>query len=165
MAESFDLKPISRSAIHKALEKAERYRLLNEPRQAESICLDILEVEPDDQRALVVLILALTDQFGASHRSQSLQQAREHCKRLTDEYQRIYYAGIIAERQARAALRGAFRAFAYDGFRDALQHYERAEKLRPPGDDDALLRWNACVRTMRDEDLQPPQSAPEQLLE
>jgi hypothetical protein len=38
MSEPFDLKPISIASIPRALEKAERYRLLNEPEQAESIC-------------------------------------------------------------------------------------------------------------------------------
>ena len=35
-----------------ALEKALRYRLLNEPVEAESICRDVLEVDPDNQAAL-----------------------------------------------------------------------------------------------------------------
>jgi len=60
----FQLKPISKAAIGEALEKAKRYRLLNEPSLAESICLDVLEVEPENQRALVTLLLAITDQFG-----------------------------------------------------------------------------------------------------
>ncbi len=163
--ESLQLKAISRSAVDRAFEKAERYRLLGEPRQAESICLDILDVAPGDQRTLVVLILALTDQFGTDGDSRSRQGAHEHCQRLADEYQRTYYTGIIAERQARAALRGAFRSFAYEGFRDALGHYARAEELRSPGDDDALLRWNSCVRTMRDEHLEPRPAEPESFLE
>src|ERR1700722_16262182 len=58
-----DFKPISPDAVPLALEKAERYRLLNEPAQAESICLDVLAVDPDNQRALVMLLLALSDQF------------------------------------------------------------------------------------------------------
>ena len=59
----FDLKPLNPDAIPKALQKAERYRLLNEPEEAESICLDILAIEPDNQQALVMLLLAQTDQF------------------------------------------------------------------------------------------------------
>jgi hypothetical protein len=34
--------------------------------------------------------------------------------------------------------------------------YERAEAMRPPGNDDAILRWNACARLiMRDQHLVP----------
>ena len=77
-------------------------------------------------------------------------------KRLSDEYQRDYYAGLIHERQARGLLsRGMAAGFAYDGFRDAMDCYERAEKNRPTGNDDALLRYNSCVRTIRAERLTP----------
>src|SRR6266496_5947017 len=38
VVEHLTLKPISRAAIPRALERAERYRLLSEPEQAESIC-------------------------------------------------------------------------------------------------------------------------------
>ena len=62
----FELKHLSAAAIPRALEKAERYRLLNEPWEAESICLDVLSVEPQNQQALVMLILALTDAFAES---------------------------------------------------------------------------------------------------
>ena len=41
-----ELKRISQAALPAALAKAERYRLLNEPEQAESICRDVLAVEP-----------------------------------------------------------------------------------------------------------------------
>lgn len=27
-----------------------------------------------------------------------------------------------------------------------MDHYEKAESIRPAGNDDALLRWNACAR-------------------
>ena len=46
--------PISPDAVPAALEKAEHYRLLNEPEEAESICVDVLEVEPDDQQAFAM---------------------------------------------------------------------------------------------------------------
>ena len=59
----FALKPISRDSVAGALAKAERYRLLNEPNEAESICRDILQVDPANQEALISLILALTDQM------------------------------------------------------------------------------------------------------
>ncbi len=96
----FTLKKISATGIERALEKVERYRLLNEPGDAESICLDVLEVEPDNQRALVALLLARTDQF--QHGRGTVAAPREVLPRLTSEYQRAYYAGIICERWARA---------------------------------------------------------------
>ncbi len=58
-----ELKSLHKDAIPAALEKAERYRLLNEPGEAESICLDILHVDPENQQALITLLLALTDRF------------------------------------------------------------------------------------------------------
>jgi hypothetical protein len=166
MSEPFDLKPISIASIPKALEKAERYRLLNEPEQAESICLDILDAEPDNQGALITLILAFTDQFGKAGAPVSAQRASDYLARLADEYQANYYGGIIRERQAWAYLRrGMARASAFEAFREAMDRFEKAAALRPDGDDEALLRWNACVRTIRRASLEPRPEEPEQPLE
>jgi hypothetical protein len=148
----FELKPITADGIPGALQKAERYRLLNEPSAAESICLDILEVDPGNQQALVVLLLARTDQFAESAGAGALK-AREVLPRLRDEYQRAYYDGVIHERRAKALLhsgRPGSPAMAYDGFRDAMACYERAERLGPAGNDDARLRWNTCARILND---------------
>jgi hypothetical protein len=154
--DSFTFKPISKPGIPRALEKAERYRLLNDPEGAESICLDILEVEPDHQGALIALILALTDQFARRSATQPIERARSCLARLTDPYERAYYAGLIDERRARAYLtRGPSAVFAYDCFRDAMDAYEKASAMRPPGNDDSVLRWNACVRTIQFAHLRP----------
>ena len=145
-----DLKPLSTTAIPAALAKAERYRLLNEPDQAESICLDILAVDPDNHDALVMLLLALTDQFDdAEASSRAARAVGEVALRLRDEYQRSYYAGIICERRGRSHLRlGGFASAAVEWLREAMSYYERAERLRPSGNDDAVLRWNACARML-----------------
>jgi hypothetical protein len=146
----FELKPLSREAVGRALEKAERYRLLNEPVEAESICLDVLGLEPEHPQALVMLLLALTDQFD-EHLVDSLARAREVLPRLRDDYQRAYYAGIVSERRAKAHMRAGSlgaRHAAHDSFREAMDWYEKAESVRPPGNDDALLRWNACARIL-----------------
>ena len=37
-----------------------------------------------------------------------------------------------------------------------MDRYEKAERIRPEDDDSALLRWNACLRTIRRGQLQPP---------
>jgi len=144
----FELKLLTQAAVPKALERAERYRFLNEPGEAESICLDVLRVEPDNQKALVTLLLALTDQF---EHGLDVQQAREVLSRLRGDYEQAYYAGIICERRAKAHMRhgGPGSGYvAYDGLREAMGWYEKAEALRPPGNDDATLRWNTCARTL-----------------
>ncbi len=146
----FELKHLSKDAVPKALEKAERYRLLNEPAEAESICLDILDTEPDNQQALVMLLLSLTDQFGEEPAG-TLARAREILPRLTDAYARAYYAGIICERRANARLRRGgpgSGGLTWESFTEAMAWYETAEAIRPPGNDDALLRWNTCARVM-----------------
>src|SRR5262245_64203572 len=89
----FKLKRLSALAIPAALERAERYRLLNEPTQAESICLDILEVDPKNQSALILLLLSLTDQFGDSHFP--IERALALLPRLSNEYHQMYYQGEI----------------------------------------------------------------------
>jgi hypothetical protein len=163
----FELKPLSKSAIPAALEKAQLYRLLNEPWQAESICQDILRVDPRNQTALVTLVLAITDQFGA-HVSSA--RAHEALARINGEYERAYYAGIISERSARARMQQGLPGAnfkAYEEFTDAMRSYERAEPLRPAGNDDAVLRWNTCARTLSaNHDLRPqPEEIPQPVLD
>jgi hypothetical protein len=157
----FELKPISKEAIPRALEKAERYRLLNEPKEAESICLDILKVDAANQQALITLLLALTDQFEASSPQSGLRaRAREILPKLEGEYERAYYAGIIHERKARSQLNAGFLgagSLAFEGFREAMSWYEQAEAIRPPGNDDAALRWNCCARAIMEHRLEPTQ--------
>lgn len=152
----FDLKSVSTDAVPKALEKAERYRLLNEPSLAESICLDILTILPSHQQALVSLLLARTDQFD---QGVTMQSAEEVLLCIEGEYERTYYAGLIWERLGHAQLRqpGPFtNANTYHALREAMKHYERAEVLRPQGNDDAILRWNACARVlMRNPEIRP----------
>ncbi|PYR73542.1 MAG: hypothetical protein DMF86_20250 [Acidobacteria bacterium] len=154
----FELKPLSPDAIPAALAKAERYRLLNESWQAESICLDILAVDPNHQEALVTLLLALTDQFHDAVPNIA-SRARELLTKFDDEYRRAYYEGIIFERRAKAMLdqhAPGSGPMIYDWLRQAMQCYERAAAVRPAGNDDALLRWNTCVRVLR----QRPHLAP-----
>ena len=146
----FQIKPISPAGIPAALQKAERYRLLNEPEAAESICLDVLGVEPENQQAVVMLLLSITDQFRRAP-AELERRAREVLPRLHDEYKRTYYEGMICERRAKAQLAlGALGAgeMAYDGFRAAMEHYSRAERMRPEGNDEAILRWNTCARIL-----------------
>ena len=149
-----DPKPISRDSVPAALDKAHRYRLLNEPPAAESICLDVLAVDADNQQALETLLLAITDQFEHEHQA-GVRRARDLVPRLDDEYRRQYFAGIICERAAMMQLHrlanttahGAAQA-AFASLREAMEHYEQAESMRPAGNDEAILRWNTCARIL-----------------
>ena len=145
----FNLKPLSKDAVEAALSKAERYRLLNEPDEAESICLDVLEIEPQNQQAQVTLLLALSDRCGDG--SGAAARAQQLAGQLQNDYERLYYSGLVAERRARAHLDrgGATPHGAYDWLVDALDYFERAEAVRPAGNDDAILRWNTCVRVLQ----------------
>src|SRR5215212_11128757 len=98
-----DLKRLSKEAIPAALEKANRYRLLNEPGEAESICLDVLKADPENQEAIITLMLALTDRFTRGY-GVSDTQAKELLSRIKIDYDRSYYTGIFAERRAKAKM-------------------------------------------------------------
>ena len=150
----FKLKSISQQGIPEALGKAERYRLLNEPALAESICLDILAIAPDQQQALISLLLARTDQF---HSNVNAKAAQDVLARIKGDYERAYYGGIIWERMGNARIRqgsSEAAASAYHALRSAMDHYEKAIKVAPPGNDDSILRWNTCARTiMQNQDM------------
>jgi hypothetical protein len=154
----FQLKPLSATAVQAALEKAERYRLLNEPTDAESICRDVLDLEPANQAALVNLILSLTDQFAFGNIDR-VREAKEAAARLQGRYEQAYYTGIICERAAKSHHRRGTPAsgtIAYELLRQAMNWYETAEQVRPPDNDDALLRWNTCARfIMRHPEIKP----------
>lgn len=159
----FQPKPISKEGVAAALQKAERYRVINDPTSAESICLDVLAVNAENQQALVTLLLAITDQFGEAP-TEGVHRAQQLLPRLNDGYKRSYYAGIICERCAKAQLRsGTPRAgeMAYHWLREAMSWYEKAESLRPAGNDEAILRWNTCGRLLaRNPRLRPGAEEP-----
>lgn len=162
MSERFRLKPISKEAIPRAIQKAERYRLINQSWAAESICRDILEIDPSNQQVLVTFVLALTDQLADDH-GRIMNLVRETLPRITDPYQRAYYTGIASERSGHAVLeRGGMGsgAMAYDALRDAMTWYERSEAIRPPGNDDAILRWNTCARAISGNSQLGPHAEP-----
>ena len=159
----FELKPLSHDAIPAALEKANRYRLLNEPGAAESIYLDILTVEPDNQEALRNIILAMSDRFGKDY-AVGDSNTNEYLVRIADEYERAYYTGIVYERRAKATLEtGGLQA--YELFTHAMEWFEKAEILRPAGNDDAILRWNECARITNQNNLRPHVVSANDLLE
>jgi hypothetical protein len=153
----FALKPISPESISGALAKAERYRLINEPGEAESICHDILAVDASNEQALIMLVLAQTDQMATD--SRAFSNALSTAARLRTPYDRAYYSGIAWERRAKAKKHAGVqggRHDIHDWVVKALKLFEEASEIREPGNDDAILRWNACVRFLaRHKDLVP----------
>jgi tetratricopeptide (TPR) repeat protein len=145
----FKLKTISKAGIPEAISKAELYRSLNEPEEAESICRDILAVEPEHQLAIRLLGLAITDQFsgGASDRSGEVATLFQ---RLAERYEQLYYTGLLHERRAKAQLQvGRSPHSLTPLFEEAMRCFAEAETIRPPGNDDAILRWNRCARLLQ----------------
>jgi hypothetical protein len=110
-------------------------------------CRDVLAIDPSNQTARILLVLSLTDQF---EHGVSAKEVLPIAAGLTNDYHRAYYSGIIHERQAIAEFRRhadwRARRQAHILFQNAMESYRRARAIRPPDNDDAVLRWNACVR-------------------
>ncbi len=145
----YQLKTIDKSGIEAALSKAQLYRCLNEPEESESICQDILVADPGNQAALRLLGLAITDQFRGAI-SDRYPEAESAFQGLTDAYKREYYLGIFCERRAKAQSRAGRPPHVWVPlFEEAMKHFETAEKLKPNDNEEAVLRWNRCVRLLR----------------
>lgn len=143
------LKSISQAGIKAAIAKAERYRYLNEPEEAESICRDILAVEPTHQLAQRILGLTISDQFTGGVKDRFVE-ASDICNALEDPYSRSYYTGIMHERHAKAQLRAGRPAPAVVAeLEEAMRCFEKAEQIRPPENDESILRWNRCARLLQ----------------
>ena len=169
------LKTISKDGIAEAISKAETYRYLNEPEESESICHDILAADPDNQTALRILGLAITDEF-LGESSDRYSEAEGIFRSLADAYEQHYCLGLLCERRAKAQMRAGRPPHAVSVlFQEAMQHFEAAEKIHPPKNDDAVLRWNRCARlldklpkiewpeppgTFEDHDTAPVQASP-----
>jgi len=155
----FVIKKIELRDIPAALERSERYRLMDEPWAAESVCLDVLAVDPHNQPALVNLLLSLTAQF-KEQLFPAYNRALEVQSMLVNTYQKAFYLGIIYERRAKAHLRR--RGFstgrvAYEWFQKAMTAYEKAIAIRAEGNPDSILRWNSCARIlMEDKEVEQP---------
>ena len=154
-----DLKRISSDGVGVALDKANHYRLLNEPQLAESICLDVLDVEPGNQRALITLLLSLTDQFPTRHHT-AHQRAESILPQLNREYDRLYYEGIIHERWGSTLIdQGVAPGHAPEWLSKAMRCFEQAEKLSEGKNPDPILRWNTCARlidSVHQDEIEPP---------
>jgi hypothetical protein len=145
----YAIKQIHPDGIEAALQKADKYRELGQPAEAESICRDVLAINPGHQLALRILGLALTDRFEGMS-GELFGEAQEVFARLGDPYEHAFYVGLACERQAKAQLAAHLPlASIRTLFDQALAHYARAETLAPPGNDDPILRWNSCVRALQ----------------
>ena len=145
----YQLKRLEHRNLAAAIEMAEHYRALNEPEEAESICRDVLEVDSNHQVALRILGLALTDEF-LKTRTKNFEEARTVFSRLTSEYERMYYTGIAWERAGKAHLELGEHHNALSCLEHALEQYEEAERIGSKDLPDPVLRWNRCVRVLKE---------------
>lgn len=142
------LKTISKESIPHAIAKAELYRNLHEPEESESICHDILAVDPENQLAIRLLGLAITDEFTGDI-TDRYAEAEKMFRQLTDAYELEYYIGLLLERRAKAQMRAGRPAHSITVlFHEAMLHFEAAEKMSLPDNNDAMLRWNRCARLL-----------------
>jgi hypothetical protein len=144
-----ELKKISPTGIAEALSKAQLYRSLREPEESESICQDILDADPEHQAALRLLGLSITDQF-TGQTTDRYAEVESIFRRLTDPYTQHYHLGLLTERRAKAQMHVGRPSYVVVSLLEqAMRHFEDAEKIRPAGNDDAILRWNRCVRLLK----------------
>jgi hypothetical protein len=114
-------------------------------------------VDPDNQEALIDIVLAMADRFGKDY-AVGDNHVNEFLPRIKDEYARQYYTGIVYERRAKAVL-SKDGVNAFEMFEKAMGCFERAEAIRPAGNDDAILRWNGCARIINRNKLSPREMA------
>jgi len=142
-----EIKPLPRNDVEAVLSLAGKCRAAGESEAAESMCLDALELEPDNQAVLVLLLLARTDLIDRGL-PRWVERARQVLPRLTGAYDQAYYAGLICERQARYMLlqRGSRSgSIAWEWFQFALEHYAEASRIDPERLE-PVLRSNSCER-------------------
>jgi len=141
-----ELKRLDRGSLEAAIERAAHYRDLNQPEEAESICLDVLDVDEKHQTAWKILGLAITDRL-PSGRVGLLEEAIEAFERLDDRYERVYHLGVAWERAAKAHLERGEAHSAVIAFENALRLFDEVAAGRPDSAD-PVLRWNRCVRLL-----------------
>jgi len=157
MNAAIELKQLHADEIPDALERAEHYRERDEAAQAESICHDVLLADPHNQRAHILLLQSLCERFGKGY-SVDFIQALEILPEIEDAYDRAFYAGFICDHKAHALLSDPENGCRYDAYEylaQAMECYEKAEKLRPNGCSEVRQRWNACARIISANHLEP----------
>ena len=143
----YRVKRISTAGIAEAIAKAELYRSLSEPEEAESICRDILTIEPQHQLAL--RLLGLPDR--SVHRSwvRSYREAEEIFQQLND---RMNGTTTLGSRTSDARKRSSKPGNCLLTVQALRTGSYLSQRLRnsPAENDDAILRWNRCVRLLQD---------------
>jgi hypothetical protein len=153
---------ISQKSIPTVLKKARQYRALLEPDLAISICLDVFAIEPTNQDALVIYMLALTDVYSHQNIKPQPEKILKTIAQFESEFHQVYYQGIFLERKARAMLKSSMsHSFAYEGLMEALELYQQAQKIAPEQCADPILRHNSILRTIDKEKLTPRVDADE----
>lgn len=147
MAHSHELKSLNGHDLDQAQRKAEKYRDLNQPDETDSICRDILAVNPQHQAALRSLGLSLTDRYDGDG-MQLHREALAVFGKLESAYERTYYAGIAWERYGKSQLAQGIGPGAHHAFHRALHLFEEAEDLTEKENPDPILRWNRVVREL-----------------
>ncbi len=146
---------IHKTAIPNVLKKAKQYRLLLEPDLAISICIDIFAIDANNQEALIIYILALTDKLSNGCKVTD-KKILDTIAKLSTKFYKDYYTGIFLEKKARAMLKNTMsKSFAYAAFMQAIKAYKQAEKLADKDCSDAILRYNSCLRTIEKQHLIP----------
>ena len=146
----FELKRLTAAGIPAALEKAEQYRLLNQPWAAESICWDTYAaVDPTHQHALRTRLLAQTDQLGSD------MGAVRRCapKRLAVDSLMRTSVHIMPASSASVSRRRHWNiarlAPGTPPMTNCAKRWSGTTRPRPSGsagDDDAILRWRLPAR-------------------
>lgn len=144
---AWKLKELGARNLGAALALAKHYRDLSQPEEAESICRDILRVNPEEGDALRTLGLALTDRFPTAWRT-LFDEACSIFAKLDSEYERVYYTALAWERYAKAELEAGHAQSALHAFEEAMQGFEEAERLSAADDPAPILHYNRCVRAL-----------------
>jgi hypothetical protein len=163
-----ELKTLKPEALPSALDMAKTYRLLNEPQAAESICMDILAVDPKHQDAHTTMLLALTDMFSSVGLNPAYEKAMAIVENLDDQYCKAYYSGIVYERRAKYHMHQGSPGsgeVAYEWFAKALHAFGKALDSCDPDNQDAVLRWNSCARIINsDPNVKPGDNSRDEML-
>ncbi|MEO8649509.1 MAG: hypothetical protein ABI539_10115, partial [Acidobacteriota bacterium] len=100
---------------------------------------------------------AMSDRFGKDY-AVGDTHINDFLVKLVDPYEKTYYTGIVYERRAKAVLNSG-GVNAYELFVQAMNWFEKAEAIKPSGNDDAVLRWNGCARIINRNKLGPREMA------
>ena len=144
-----DFKNLESADLDAALAAAQASWAELRAEETESICLDILELDPN-HRSTLDLLLRCRIELLKKGLPQSVARAQELIPQLDSDFDQAFYSGMIREAQARYLLEKRGRAtsgVAYSWFRHAMDDFAAASNL-DAGRVEPKLHWNACLRTL-----------------